>query len=122
MSAPVPPPSRGLVTLDELRTTMHRMEQRLAITEDLLRALVKERAAAAAPAPAAPPRVTTVARYPAYTRDRRRARYAAEWEAGAAAAREGLAVETCPLTGTRGVAGSRRLAWREGWTEVMLAP
>lgn len=49
----MPPIGRGLVTLDELRLTMFRLEGRLARIEDFLEALVAARAAA--PAPAAPP-------------------------------------------------------------------
>lgn len=50
----MPPIGRGLVTLDELRLTMFRLEGRLARIEDFLEALGLARVAAPAPAPAPP--------------------------------------------------------------------
>lgn len=143
----MPPIGRGLVTLDELRLTMFRLEGRLARIEDFLEALVAARAAAPAPAAAPPafrpepvgaaaelpppppppaPPVPRPATRPARTRaweeEHRRTVYRPYYDLGRTAAVAGIGIEACPIWGDRGRAGARRLAWQEGWRSVMSAP
>lgn len=125
MSAPVPPPSRGLVTLDELRQTGHRLEQRLRAVEELLAAVLLARGAVAAPAPPAPPPAVVVPPAPAMARRspealaRKRATIAAGYARarleGQTACERGEALGACPYTQGGGIAFRRAQEWRMGW-------
>jgi len=109
------PRSKGLVTLDEIRACMDRIDATLAV---LLAAVKTLAARPAPPAPTGPRPERAVGKgqgwYPSQTSARDR--YAAEVRMGREARAGGADLESCPFVGDRGINGARRKWWRFGWS------
>lgn len=117
------PKSKGLVTLDEIRACMDRIDATLTVLLAAVKTLSQRPASAPAPPNSAPPvprPPPAVGKgqgwYPSQTGARDR--YAAEVRMGQEARAAGAELESCPFVGDRGIPGARRKWWRYGWATL----